>query len=196
MVEMSPAELHRARVAADREARRVRLAGCEPASRLRDWLVFLRDGRDGQTPTGRGFESAWGEALARACTGPGAEEWRSILEGQVDVWRRAYERDEQTSAERALAVLLADLDLDRVELVAGGDDDELPGEPERVCAHCHGERGSMEGRSPKARFCSERCKRDANYQRERLRAQTTQHTRRKSSPSDIASDGAAVAVGT
>lgn len=193
---MTPGAERAARLALEREDRRVALAGCEPARVLLDLLSLFRDGRDG-SGTGRSFADAWPEALRRACSAAPAHEqgwWRQELTAELDVWRRAWERGPQTPGERALARLLADLE--RSELVIAPSAEELPleVEPERVCARCHGERGSMESRSPKARFCSERCKRDHNYERERAKAQTSKRTLRKSEPSDRISDGGAITL--
>lgn len=162
MVEPSPGEVHRARVAADREARRVRLAGCEPAAVLREWLSLLRDGHDGRRQTGHSFESAWPEALARTCKGLAGEGWRQIFTEQEDAWRRAWERGPQTRGERALSVLLADLD--RTELVGDGEELLPDGEPARTCAHCD---GAMTGRARQARYCSAECERAAARERQR-----------------------------
>jgi len=129
---------------------------------------------DGHSPTGRGrppvvlreqlaaarragasFDEAWPGALMVAVNAVEWEraEWLEVLSELVDAWRAGWKRAPATRPERALAMLV------------------LPGGtplPERACEHC-GEEIPPE-RDRRARFCSDRCRRDANYLRERTAA--------------------------
>ncbi len=164
MAALTPAQLHAERLAHRREQLRAERTGCLPALLLRDWLSYFRDGHDGCSPTGRRFDEVWPEALARACARQSAW-WREMLEGQRDVWRRAYERGPQTSAEQWLAERA-----DVLRLASVADDDEPP---ERACGHCG---GSMDGRATQARYCRMECERDAARERQRTARKAQQGT--------------------
>jgi hypothetical protein len=104
---------------------------------------------------GEHFEEAWPDALteALACVGSSSErgEWRDVLAGMVETWRAAFSRWPASSKERALSLL-----------AENGDREPAP---DRECEHCHGEIGAERGRL--AVFCSDKCRHDAHYARER-----------------------------
>jgi transcriptional regulator with XRE-family HTH domain len=117
--------------------------------------VVLRERLAAARRAGASFDEAWPGALMTSVNAVQWErtEWLEILSELVDAWRAGWDRTPTTSPERALAMLA------------------LPGgapQPERACEHC-GEEIPPE-RDKRARFCSDRCRRQANYQRERTAA--------------------------
>ncbi len=146
----------------------------EPFEQLRDLLEFYREGR------GRGglaFAEAWWQSVERVCrSSPDGAWWRGTFAEQREAWERAYNREPALPHEDALRRLL------------DPDGSEPAPVKLRVCAHCHGERGSMEGRPPDARYCDERCRRDAAYQRERRKARPTNATGSRARASESASE--------
>jgi transcriptional regulator with XRE-family HTH domain len=114
--------------------------------------VVLRERLAAARRAGASFDEAWPGALIDAVNAVGWEraEWLEVLSELVDTWRAGWEQTPATRPERALAMLA------------------LPGGaplPERACEHC-GEEIPPE-RDRRARFCSDHCRRQANYQRER-----------------------------
>jgi|HubBroStandDraft_6_1064221.scaffolds.fasta_scaffold90521_3 hypothetical protein len=104
---------------------------------------------------GVGFDRAWPVALAAAVNTVQweREEWIDALSGTIETWRAAWERSDATRPEQALAVIVR----------PGGE--QLP---ERACEGCGEE--MLPDRPRTARFCSDPCRRRANYLRERAAA--------------------------
>lgn len=117
--------------------------------------VVLREQLATARRAGASFDEVWPSALVAAVNAVRWEraEWLEVLSGLIDEWRAGWERTPATRPERALAMLV------------------LPGGvplPERACEHC-GEEIPPE-RDGWARFCSDRCRRQAKYPRERTAA--------------------------
>jgi hypothetical protein len=124
---------------------------------LRDWLVYWRS-------AGKPFAEAWALSVRRPGVGSGEEQaWREAFEATRPAWERAYNR-ELSRADRAFTLLAAErvLPVDAVVVVE-----------ERECEEC---RGSMEGRSPQAKYCGEPCSRLAERKHKRLGQTTKQYT--------------------
>jgi predicted nucleic acid-binding Zn ribbon protein len=116
--------------------------------------VELREQLAAARRAGVSFEEAWPGALESAVSAAWWEraEWLEVLSGMVEAWRAGWERRPATRPEQALAVLV----------MPGGEP-----LPERACEHCGGE--IPPERDGRARFCSDHCRRQANYRRERER---------------------------
>jgi hypothetical protein len=114
--------------------------------------MLLRDARERGLPFSPTFSFAVHTATAGRVD---AEAWREVFSQTRDVWRRAYTREPQTAAERAVATLVEDV-------VLGGD--ELP---ERAC-ECCGQ--PLIGVHRLARYCDRDCRRTAATRRERMQA--------------------------
>jgi transcriptional regulator with XRE-family HTH domain len=117
--------------------------------------IVLRERLAAARQAGASFDKAWPGALMDAVNAVQWErtEWLEVLSELVDAWRAGWERTPATRPERALAMLA------------------LPGGaplPERACEHCGAE--IPPERDRRARFCSDDCRRQANYQRERTAA--------------------------
>ncbi len=106
---------------------------------------------------GESFEQAWPDAL-RCALGVAErferQEWADVLASHdiAESWRHAFERRPPRPAEQALRAL-EDPDRETVDVL------------ERHCARC-GSAIAAE-RDPRARWCSDRCRRAASYERER-----------------------------
>jgi hypothetical protein len=119
-----------------------------PPEVLRERLAAAR--HDGVS-----FNRAWPVALAAAVDTARweREEWIDALSGTVEAWRAAWERRDASRTDRALLVIVR------------------PGGtplPERACENCGEEIPPDRPRT--ARFCSDPCRRRANYLRERTAA--------------------------
>ena len=149
----------------------------EPFEELRYLLNWRRSGDDGRiesVPFDRAWELSISEVLkhARAASGhPGREWWAATFTEQRSAWERAYDLEPAPRRESSVTLLKVgrEVPLSDAELQA-----QLPGAQERVCAHCRGVWGRMEGRPATGVYCGRRCKREANYQRERERVERVQ----------------------
>lgn len=129
----------------------------EPYEQLRDELAWHRDG-DQYLSGGMTFSDAWRVSVEQVCKRlPDGDWWRSVFASQCETWRRHYGREPLTRGDMALALLAAERG------VPLGLDDVPTDAPQ--CAHCDGP--IPEDRRPGARYCSDRCRRDAAYERER-----------------------------
>jgi hypothetical protein len=118
-----------------------------PAEYLRCGLAYYRQ-------QGLSFDDAWWEVLARSLNMPEREVWVSVFEATRDAWERAYNH-EPDGASRALNAL------------AYGR--ALTANPKgRPCKHC--DEPIPPGRRRRALYCSDRCRRQATYERERVAA--------------------------
>jgi predicted nucleic acid-binding Zn ribbon protein len=113
-------------------------------------LEQLADARRAGVSFADAFPDAVAEALAVVAPDERAG-WRDALHGSVEGWRRGWDRVPPTRAEGAL--LLVAENGDRVPL------------PDRPCARCG---ALIEGRARNAIYCSERCKRSAGTDRDRI----------------------------
>jgi predicted nucleic acid-binding Zn ribbon protein len=119
--------------------------------------IVLRERLAAARRTGASFEQAWPGALKAAVDASRWErtEWLQVLSDTVEAWRAGWERQPATRAEEALAMLV------------------LPGGeplPERACEHCGSEIPPERGQHGPTRFCTDHCRKRANYARERERA--------------------------
>lgn len=130
----------------------------EPYESLRGLLEFYRDG-DHYRAGGVPFSRAWTQAVERVCKGlPDGDWWSSVFASQCATWRRCFELDPPTRADRAFPLLAAERG------ITVGDEVPLPTD-EPSCAHCSG--AIPDDRKAGALYCSDRCRRDAAYGRER-----------------------------
>jgi hypothetical protein len=132
----------------------------------------------GYKRAGAGFQWAWQHTLLAI-----ALDERHLFVEARDAWRRAYEDGPLPSREGVLAGWRAERGA-----VSWG-------VTERLCAHCFDE---MVDRPTSATYCSVRCRRDAAYERERVKARLTNVTQRNGQPSESsrgASEGALRLVG-
>ena len=136
-----------------------------PFERFREVLVAARS-------RGIDFAAAWREGTATVAHHlgePQRSEWLSAVRDTRDGWQRAYQGEPQTRAEAALLVLVA--------AVTGRPDLPEPSDAQPRCTHCEGPIPAERGRDRTGRrratltaYCSDRCRRDAAYKRERERA--------------------------
>jgi len=104
-------------------------------------------------PYGRSmpFAPAWARSVEVALRGAAERDsWRVAFAETEDAWRRAYDREPPTRAERALSTVADGLELS--ELV------------EQRCERCDrplGDRGAGQF-GERVRFCSDRCRREAS----------------------------------
>jgi hypothetical protein len=104
---------------------------------------------------------AWGSALHRTTAGRAqGRAWREAFTASAPAWRRAYERAPSTPADLALALLAESVN-------AAGAAPLERADVERPCDWC-GE--AIGDRRAQAVYCSEKCRRSANYARERAAA--------------------------
>lgn len=117
--------------------------------------IVLREQLAAARSDGVNFDEAWPVALAAAVSAVQweREEWIDALSGTIEAWRAAWERRDASRTDRALLVIVR----------PGG----MP-LPERACEGC-GEEIPAD-RNVTARFCSDPCRRRANYLRERAAA--------------------------
>ncbi len=102
------------------------------------------------------FADAWEPAVARALAdvkGDELSEWLDAFEDTRTAWMAAWERRPATRPERAL--------------LAVAEDPEREAMADRECPRCGAEIPPSRGGKPR-KWCSERCRRAANYERERL----------------------------
>lgn len=135
---------------------RGQLAVIWPPAYVLDMLVTARR-------FGVPFERAWPDAVAGA-VGVSDEpaEWAAAFEWAREEWAAAFAGTPAPSTSRALATLAEDLEL----------------EDNRATRRC--ENDNCKGwipvdRDPRARFCSDKCKRQANYRLERERDRRRAH---------------------
>lgn len=125
-----------------------------PASMLR---VQLAGARAARTPIP--FALAWREALRASveiADAAAREAWRLALEETRASWERAYEGWPATRADAALASLVDGREIDWEDW------------GRRKCEHCG--LSIPSDRDRRAIYCSDRCRRDAAYRRERQAA--------------------------
>lgn len=104
---------------------------------------------------------AWGSALHRTIAGrTGGRLWREVFTATAPAWRRGYERAPRTAADLALALLAESVN-------AAGAAPPERADVERPCDWC-GE--AIGDRRAQAVYCSEKCRRSANYAREKAAA--------------------------
>jgi hypothetical protein len=118
---------------------------------------------------GDDFREAWTVSIAVALSDmPDPDgSWREALEATRDAWRRAYELEPATALDQAVAELRDGRGL--AELIDNG------------CGRCGAAIPTSRDREGvPARYCSDRCRRLAAYERERNRPRLRQ--RRKGSP--------------
>ena len=121
---------------------------------------YLRNELTAKLRAGVPFDAAWEQATWKTCASGSPEEiwWRREFEKERDTWRRAYEGEAALPRDVGVGLLKGLW----AAMEAGEPLDEEPAViPRRVCAHCRGERGSMDGRPADARYCDKECRRKA-----------------------------------
>ena len=104
---------------------------------------------------GLGFSDAWEPAVARALADVEPDEiadWLAAFNATRGAWASAWERRAASRAERAL--------------LAVADDPDREALPDRACQRCAEEIPA--DRDKRAKWCSEKCRRQAAYERERV----------------------------
>ena len=102
------------------------------------------------------FADAWEPAVARALADAEPDEiagWMEAFEATRGAWAAAWERRAPTRAERALQAVAFD--------------DERVAMADRECPRCGAAIPPSRGGAPR-KWCSEKCRRLANYERERV----------------------------
>jgi hypothetical protein len=111
----------------------------------------------GSRRSGLRFRDAWLPAVKQAAAG--SQEWAGAFAATRSVWEAAYDHVPASRPERALVAVRDDCEL------ASSD-----GRHSSLCEHCDGPLPAA--RRSNARYCSTRCKREANYGRERQLVET------------------------
>jgi hypothetical protein len=103
------------------------------------------------------FDNAWQAATAQALgSSCDPADWSGVLQATEDCWRRAYDGLPASRCERALSLIVEDMER------ADGDGD--------VCRRCSGLIPPERGRRARAVFCSDACRREWHRQQERVAA--------------------------
>jgi hypothetical protein len=116
-------------------------------------LHVLRGQLEESRERGEDFADAWPGAVTSALRGVGGKDlvgWQRALSSTRASWQRAYERRPTAKVERALTLVGSERGV------------SLDG-----CERCH---KPLENPHPRRKFCSEKCRRQASYERERAAA--------------------------
>ena len=118
-------------------------------------VLFLADARRRGLP----FDRAWADGVWIVCHAARDRDWwLGVFAEQREAWRRAYEGEAPTRPEAALGEVrpehLGELVVDLAEDVSA-----------RPCAVCE---GPIHRSDPRARYCSVKCRRAAQYQQRRI----------------------------
>ena len=101
------------------------------------------------------FDRAWPDAVAAAvAVADEPEAWEAVFQETRDGWRRAFAGAPMTRGERALVAVGAELEVEEDRAA-------------RRCAYCNA--WVPVDRDGRADYCSDRCRRRANYELERER---------------------------